>query len=74
MTNDPSLDFSFSGLKTALLYAVRELGDEPRGSTAAPTSRRAFSPLSSALLVTKLRRGARAAPSGLGCREAAGTR
>jgi N6-L-threonylcarbamoyladenine synthase len=28
MTNDPSLDFSFSGLKTALLYAVRELGEE----------------------------------------------
>ena len=26
MTNDPRLDFSFSGLKTALLYAVRELG------------------------------------------------
>jgi tRNA N6-adenosine threonylcarbamoyltransferase len=24
----PSLDFSFSGLKTALLYAVRELGEE----------------------------------------------
>ena len=24
----PGLDFSFSGLKTALLYAVRELGDE----------------------------------------------
>src|SRR4030095_13240086 len=28
MTNDPRLDFSFSGLKTALLYAVRELGEE----------------------------------------------
>jgi tRNA N6-adenosine threonylcarbamoyltransferase len=26
MTRDPGLDFSFSGLKTALLYAVRELG------------------------------------------------
>jgi N6-L-threonylcarbamoyladenine synthase len=24
----PGLDFSFSGLKTALLYAVRDLGDE----------------------------------------------
>ena len=30
MTNDPRLDFSFSGLKTALLYAVRELGDDGR--------------------------------------------
>ena len=28
MANDPGLDFSFSGLKTALLYAVRDLGDE----------------------------------------------
>ena len=29
MSRDPGLDFSFSGLKTALLYAVRELdGDE----------------------------------------------
>ncbi len=28
MTNDPRPDFSFSGLKTALLYAVRDLGDE----------------------------------------------
>ena len=26
MANDPRLDFSFSGLKTSLLYAVRELG------------------------------------------------
>jgi N6-L-threonylcarbamoyladenine synthase len=34
----PGLDFSFSGLKTALLYAVRDLGE--RSSTrAAPTSR-----------------------------------
>jgi N6-L-threonylcarbamoyladenine synthase len=28
MTDDPRLDFSFSGLKTALLYSVRELGAE----------------------------------------------
>ncbi len=28
MARDPGLDFSFSGLKTALLYAVRELGEE----------------------------------------------
>ena len=34
MTNDPRLDFSFSGLKTALLYAVRELGEE--GAARAP--------------------------------------
>ena len=27
MANDPQLDFSFSGLKTALLYAVRDLGE-----------------------------------------------
>jgi N6-L-threonylcarbamoyladenine synthase len=28
MTRDPGLDFSFSGLKTALVYAARELGDD----------------------------------------------
>jgi N6-L-threonylcarbamoyladenine synthase len=28
MARDPGLDFSFSGLKTALLYAVRKLGSE----------------------------------------------
>jgi N6-L-threonylcarbamoyladenine synthase len=28
MTQDPGLDFSFSGLKTSLLYAVRDLGEE----------------------------------------------
>ena len=47
MTDDPRLDFSFSGLKTALLYAVRELGAERGRSAGAPTSRRAFRPRSS---------------------------
>jgi N6-L-threonylcarbamoyladenine synthase len=28
MARDPGLDFSFSGLKTALVYLVRDLGDE----------------------------------------------
>ena len=28
MTRDPGLDFSFSGLKTALVYQVRDLGEE----------------------------------------------
>ena len=28
MTRDPGLDFSFSGLKTALVYAARDVGDE----------------------------------------------
>jgi N6-L-threonylcarbamoyladenine synthase len=28
MTRDPGLDFSFSGLKTALVYKVREMGDD----------------------------------------------
>ena len=32
------LDFSFAGLKTALLYAVRELGPEQTAERAAPTS------------------------------------
>jgi N6-L-threonylcarbamoyladenine synthase len=35
MARDPGLDFSFSGLKTALVYLVRELSDEQiRGRTA----------------------------------------
>jgi N6-L-threonylcarbamoyladenine synthase len=58
MTNDPSLDFSFSGLKTALLYAVRELGEEGaaerRGDLAA-----SFQAAVVGQLVTKLRRAAR---------------
>ena len=28
MTRDPGLDFSFSGLKTALVYLCRDLGDD----------------------------------------------
>jgi len=31
MSRDPGLDFSFSGLKTALAYAVRDLGEEALG-------------------------------------------
>jgi tRNA N6-adenosine threonylcarbamoyltransferase len=31
MARDPGLDFSFSGLKTALLYAVRDLGEDAVG-------------------------------------------
>ena len=34
MTNDPRLDFSFSGLKTAFVYAVRDLGDAAENRTA----------------------------------------
>jgi N6-L-threonylcarbamoyladenine synthase len=58
MTNDPRLDFSFSGLKTALLYTVRELGPdgvrERRGDLAA-----SFQAAVVNQLVTKLRRAAR---------------
>ena len=38
----PGLDFSFSGLKTALLYAVRELGAGRARARAAPTSPRRY--------------------------------
>ncbi|MGH2925965.1 MAG: tRNA (adenosine(37)-N6)-threonylcarbamoyltransferase complex transferase subunit TsaD [Solirubrobacterales bacterium] len=31
MARNPGLDFSFSGLKTALLYAVRDLGEDAAG-------------------------------------------
>lgn len=58
MTNDPRLDFSFSGLKTALLYAVRELGEdgvvERRADLAASYQAAVVDQL-----VTKLRRAAR---------------
>ncbi len=34
VANVPGLDFSFSGVKTALLYAIRDLGDELEGRRA----------------------------------------
>ena len=43
MSRDPGLDFSFSGLKTALVYLCRDLGPEAVGSgapTSPPASRR----------------------------------
>ncbi len=43
MSRDPGLDFSFSGLKTALVYAVRGLEEEagPDGAAEAVAARRA---------------------------------
>jgi N6-L-threonylcarbamoyladenine synthase len=35
MARDPGLDLSFSGLKTALVYRVRELGEEGLGAARA---------------------------------------
>jgi N6-L-threonylcarbamoyladenine synthase len=58
MTNDPRLDFSFSGLKTALLYTIRELGpDDARESR--PDLAASFQAAVVDQLVTKLRRAAR---------------
>ena len=58
MRNDPRLDFSFSGLKTALLYVVRDLGEdtvrERRADLAA-----SFEAAVVDQLVAKLRRAAR---------------
>ena len=55
MSRDPGLDFSFSGLKTALVYRVRELGE--RGApSAAPTSPPPTSARSSSQLAAKLER------------------
>jgi N6-L-threonylcarbamoyladenine synthase len=58
MTNDPRLDFSFSGLKTAFVYAVRELGEggveRHRADLAA-----SFQAAVVDQLVVKLRRAAR---------------
>ena len=37
MARDPGLDFSFSGLKTALVYLCRDLGDDGvRGASRRP--------------------------------------
>jgi N6-L-threonylcarbamoyladenine synthase len=57
MTNDPRLDFSFSGLKTALLYAVRELGDAAPGRRADLAA--SFQAAVVDQLLVKLRRAAR---------------
>jgi N6-L-threonylcarbamoyladenine synthase len=58
MTNDPRLDFSFSGLKTALLYAVRELGPEALEERRADLAA-SFQSAVVEQLVAKLRRAAR---------------
>jgi N6-L-threonylcarbamoyladenine synthase len=58
MTNDPSLDFSFSGLKTAMLYKVRELGEEGMRERRADLAASFQSAVVEQLLV-KLRRAAR---------------
>ena len=58
MTNDPRLDFSFSGLKTALLYAVRDLG--PDGARERrPDLAASFQAAVVDQLVVKLRRASR---------------
>jgi N6-L-threonylcarbamoyladenine synthase len=58
MANDPRLDFSFSGLKTALLYAVRELGEEHAAERRADLAA-SFQEAVVGQLVAKLRRAAR---------------
>jgi N6-L-threonylcarbamoyladenine synthase len=58
MANEPGLDFSFSGIKTALLYTVRELGDaetERRRADLAASYQAAVI----GQLISKLRRAAR---------------
>lgn len=55
MSRDPGLDFSFSGLKTALVYLCRELGEE--GTTARAADLAAgFQAAVVDQMVTKLRR------------------
>jgi N6-L-threonylcarbamoyladenine synthase len=58
MTNDPRLDFSFSGLKTALLYAVRDLGEQEARRRRADLAA-AFQAAVVDQLVAKLRRAIR---------------
>jgi N6-L-threonylcarbamoyladenine synthase len=58
MSNDPRLDFSFSGLKTALLYTVRDLGDEVARERTADLAA-SFQAAVVRQLVAKLRRAIR---------------
>jgi N6-L-threonylcarbamoyladenine synthase len=55
MVNDPRLDFSFSGLKTALLYTVRDLGEEAAAERRADLAA-GYQAAIVAQLVAKLRR------------------
>ena len=57
MRNDPRPDFSFSGLKTALVYAVRDLGEEATRESRADLAA-SFQAAVVDQLVTKLRRAA----------------
>jgi N6-L-threonylcarbamoyladenine synthase len=58
MTNDPRLDFSFSGLKTAFAYTVRDLGEEETERRRADLAA-SFQSAVVDQLVVKLRRAAR---------------
>jgi tRNA N6-adenosine threonylcarbamoyltransferase len=58
MTNDPRLDFSFSGLKTAFAYTVRELGETESERRRADLAA-SFQAAVVDQLVVKLRRAAR---------------
>ena len=58
MSRDPRLDFSFSGLKTALLYAIRELG-EGDGRRRRATSPLAYQAAVVGQLIAKLGRALR---------------
>jgi N6-L-threonylcarbamoyladenine synthase len=58
MTNDPRLDFSFSGLKTALLYVVRDLGETVARERTADLAA-SFQAAVVGQLVAKLRRAVR---------------
>jgi N6-L-threonylcarbamoyladenine synthase len=56
LRDDPGLDFSFSGVKTALAYAVRELGDEEAAARAADLAA-SFQAAVVGQLVSRLERG-----------------
>ena len=71
MTRDPGLDFSFSGLKTALVYAVAELAETPSWSAGAPTWRPRFQAAVVGQLTAKLERALAAGDVAMPSRSAA---
>ncbi|MDH4248824.1 MAG: tRNA (adenosine(37)-N6)-threonylcarbamoyltransferase complex transferase subunit TsaD [Deltaproteobacteria bacterium] len=66
LMNDPGLDFSFSGLKTAMMYYLRDLGGEvPQGEQAGPILSAFFEAVCDVLVAKTLRAAQRLKAPGI---------